>query len=277
MMEKPRIALVGSGAMAEVLLNALLGEGFLPPERIWAAGPRPERAGQLRAAYGIHATTDNREAIGHADLVVVAVKPQTLATALPAMRSALRPEQVVLSIVVGVRIGVFVRALGHPAVVRCIPNTPCQIRRGVTVWTATPEVPETAREAVRGILRTLGREYYVEDEADIDRASAVHGIGPAVLARFIQDYEEAAGRIGAPRALSRESLLETIAGTVEMMLRSRRPAADVIREVASPGGVTAKALEAMEKAGLANAVNEAVETAYRRTLDLRDRIDEEIP
>jgi pyrroline-5-carboxylate reductase len=276
-MENPRIALVGSGVMAEVLINALLGEGFLPPERIWASGPRSERAEQLRASYGIHATTDNQEAIGNADLVVVAVKPQTLATFLPQIRPALRREQIVVSIVVGVRIAVFVRALGHAAIVRCIPNTPSQIRRGVTVWTATPEVPAAARETVRGILQTLGREYYVEDEADIDRASAVHGIGPAVLARFVQDYEAAAEGIGAPRELARESLLETIAGTVEMMLRSGKPAAEVIREVASPGGVTAKALEVMEKGGFQAAIADAVETAYRRTLDLRDRIDKEVP
>ncbi|MFL6195969.1 MAG: pyrroline-5-carboxylate reductase family protein, partial [Thermoanaerobaculia bacterium] len=105
----------------------------------------------------------------------------------------------------------------------------------------------------------------------------VHGIGPAVLARVIQDYEEAADRIGAPRELSRESLLETIAGTVEMMLRSRRPAADVIREVASPGGVTAKALEALEKGGLAAAIADAVETAYRRTLEIRGEEEEKFP
>ena len=78
-----RIAFVGSGVMAEVMISGLLSQGATEPERIWASGPREERAVQLREAYGIHASTDNLEAVANADLVVLSVKPQTLAKVLP--------------------------------------------------------------------------------------------------------------------------------------------------------------------------------------------------
>ena len=152
----PRVAFVGSGVMAEVLIRGLLAHGLTSPSRIWAAGPRPERAAELAGAYGIRTTTDNREAIGDADLVVLAVKPAALAPVLRQIRDALRPEHVVVSIVAGARMAAIGGALGRAAIVRCVPNLPCRIGRGLTVWTATPEVSAAARESVRGLLRRWG-------------------------------------------------------------------------------------------------------------------------
>ena len=275
-MQTQRIAFVGSGVMAEVMITGLLARQGARPDQIWAAGPRPERAEELRAAYGVHGTTDNLEAIRNADLVVLAVKPQSLAEILPAIRPAFRHEQAVISIIAGARMSAIGRALDHPAIVRCMPNTPCQIHRGVTVWTATPEVGEPVRQSVREILQTMGREIYVADEADIDRSSAVHGIGPALVAHFVKSYEDAANFIGESRELARQSLLETIVGTAEMILASRRHVAELIDEVASPGGVTSRALHVLQQGGFSAVLTDAVEAAYRRTLELRDRVDEQI-
>jgi pyrroline-5-carboxylate reductase len=275
-MQTQRIAFVGSGVMAEVMITGLLTRQGARPDQIWAAGPRPERAEELRAAYGVHGTTDNLEAIRNADLVVLSVKPQSLAEILPAIRPAFRHEQAVVSIIAGARMSAIGRALGHPAIVRCMPNTPCQIHRGVTVWTATPEVGEPVRQGVREILQTMGREIYVADEADIDRSSAVHGIGPALVAHFVKSFEDAANFIGESRELARQSLLETIVGTAEMILGSRRHVAELIDEVASPGGVTSRALHVLQQGGFSAVLTDAVEAAYRRTLELRDRVDEQI-
>ena len=81
-MEGQRIAFIGSGVMAEVMINGLLTRGVTSPERIFAAGPRQERAEQLVATYGVRASTDNVEAAENADIVVLSVKPQTLAKVL---------------------------------------------------------------------------------------------------------------------------------------------------------------------------------------------------
>lgn len=275
-MEDPKIAFVGSGGMAEAMIDGLLSGGGARPERIWASGPRAARAAELHARYGIHATTGNSEAIANADLVVLAVKPQSLAAVLPAMRPAIRPGQVVISIVAGARMAVLSRALGSPAIVRCMPNTPCQIRRGVAVWTATPEVGEPARDSVRAMLRSLGEQIWVSDEDDIDRSAAVHGIGPALVAHFVRSFEAAAGALGETPELARRSVLATILGTVEMILGADRQAAEVIDEVVSPGGVTAQAMDVLDRGGFSAVLAEAMEAAYRRTLELRDTIDAQL-
>lgn len=271
--EMPRVAFVGSGVMAEVLIRGLLARGLTSPSRIWAAGPRPERAAELAGAHGIRTTTDNLQAIGDADLVVLAVKPAALGPVLRQLRGALRSDHVVVSIVAGARMAAIGEALGRAAVVRCVPNLPCRIGRGLTVWTATAEVSAAARESVRGLLSTMGREVFFADEAQVDRATAAYGTGPALLAQFVKALEDAAVYLGEPRGLARELLLETFLGTAEMMLASGRPPTELVDEVASPGGLTSRALHELNEGRFSAVLNRAVEAAYRRTLEIGDQVE----
>ena len=275
-MRTSRIAFVGSGVMAEVMISGMLSQGATEPGRIWASGPREERAAQLRDTYGIHAGTDNLEAVGNADIVVLSVKPQTLPKVLPEIRKGIREGHLVMSIIAGARMKVLGRALGHPAIVRCMPNLPCRIHRGMTVWTATSEVRPEAREEVRSILRTMGKEIYVSDELDVDRATAVNGTGPAIIAHFVKSLEDAANFIGEPRALARQSVLETIIGTAEMILASERHTAELIDSVTSPGGTTSRALHVLHQGRFSAILTDAIDAALRRTLELGNQLDEQM-
>jgi pyrroline-5-carboxylate reductase len=271
-----RIAFLGSGVMAEVMIRGLLTHELASPERIWAAGPRPERAAQLAREHGVRATTDNLEAVAGADLIVLSVKPGTLGKLLRQIRGSLRDDQVVMSIVAGVRTAAIGKALGRAAIVRCVPSLPCRIGRGLTVWTATPEVPGEARETVRSLLRTLGREVYLPDEAQVDRATAAYGTGPALLAQFVKSLEDAAVYLGEPRGLAREMLLETILGTAEMLRASGRPPTELIDEIASPGGITSRALHELSQGRFVAVLTEAVVAAYERTLEIGDELEERL-
>ncbi|HSS48370.1 MAG TPA: pyrroline-5-carboxylate reductase [Thermoanaerobaculia bacterium] len=275
-MEKPRIAFIGSGVMAEVMISGLLTREMTSPERIWAAGPRRERADQLSATYGVHGTTDNLVAVENADLIILAVKPQTLAKVLKQIRPMIRQEHLVMSIIAGARSATIGSALSHPGIVRCMPNLPCQIHRGVTVWTATPEVSEPVRGTVRSILQTMGKEIYVADEADVDRATAVHGTGPAFIALFIKSIEDGANFIGESRSLARQSVLETILGTAEMILASDRHVSELIDGVTSPGGTTSRALHVLQHGRFSAVLTDAIDAAYQRTIEMGAKLDEQV-
>jgi pyrroline-5-carboxylate reductase len=275
-MDKPRIGFIGSGVMAEVMISGLLTREVTSPERIWAAGPRRERADQLFATYGVRGTTDNLVAVENADLIILAVKPQTLAKVLKQIRPKIRHDHLVMSIIAGARSATIGSALNHPGIVRCMPNLPCQIHRGVTVWTATPEVSEPVRGTVRSILQTMGKEIYVADEADVDRATAVHGTGPAFIALFIKAIEDGANFIGESRTLARQSVLETILGTAEMILASDRHVAELIDGVTSPGGTTSRALHVLQHGRFSAVLTDAIDAAYRRTLEMGARLDEQV-
>ena len=275
-MESRRIAFVGSGVMAEVMINGLLTRQVTAPEHIWASGPRSDRAEQLSAVYGIRGTTDNVEAVANADIVVLAVKPQTLAKVLRQIRGAIRQEHLVMSIIAGARMATIGSSLGHPAIVRCMPNLPCQIHRGMTIWTATPEVSAPVRENVRSILQTMGREIYVPDETDVDRATAVNGTGPAIIAHFVKSLEDAANFIGESRDLARQSVLQTIIGTAEMILDSKRHVSELIDGVTSPGGTTSRAMHVLHQGGFSATLTDAIDAAYRRSLEMGSKLDEQV-
>lgn len=274
--EEIRIGFVGSGVMAEVMIGGLLARDVTPPDHIWASGPRPERAEELRARHGIQATTDNLEAVAHSDIVVLAVKPQGLPKVLRQLRGSIRSEHLVMSIIAGARMGVIGSGLDHPAIVRCMPNLPCQIHRGMTIWTATPEVSAPVRERVRHILQTMGKEIYVPDELDVDRATAVNGTGPAIIAHFVKALEDAANFIGESRPLARESVLQTIIGTAELILASNRHVGELIDGVTSPGGTTSRALHVLHQGRFAAVLTDSIDAAYRRSVEMGDKLDEQV-
>lgn len=275
-MENQRIAFVGSGVMAEVMINGLLTRQVVAPERIWASGPREERAGQLRERYGVRATTENLEAVENADILVLAVKPQSLAKVLRQIRGAIRHEHLVMSIIAGARMATIGSALDHPAIVRCMPNLPCQIHRGMTIWTATPEVSAGVRENVRRILQTMGKEIYVPDERDVDRATAVNGTGPAIIAHFVKSLEDAANFIGESRDLARQSVIQTILGTAEMILASRQHVGELIDGVTSPGGTTSRAMHILHQGRFSAILTDAIDAAYKRSLELGALLDDQV-
>ena len=133
MLKETPIAFIGSGMMAESMIKGMLNQGLVEPQGIIASGPRPERAAELAKRYGIRTTTDNRSAADFAEIVVLGVKPQVLPHLLPELRGHLSRSSLILSILAGVRISSLLFGTGHPAIVRCMPNTPAQVGLGMTV------------------------------------------------------------------------------------------------------------------------------------------------
>lgn len=268
------LSFVGAGVMAETMIAGLCAEGF-GPERILATHHRPERLAELAERHGVRTSPHNADALG-ADLVVLAVKPQSLPKVLPELRGRVPAETTVLSIVAGARVASLRGALDHGRVVRSMPNLPCRIRQGMTVWYAPAEVGAREVERVRMVLGVMGGELRVDDEGHVDRATAVSGTGPAIVAHFVKAYLEAAGFIGEPRGVARETVLATLLGTVEMIRRSDGHVAELIDEVTSPGGTTTRALQVLKNGRFSAVLTEAVEAAYTRSCELGDRLDAQV-
>ena len=139
------VAFIGCGAMGEAMVKGLLRDRLIGPEQIVASHPREERRRQLAEAYGVRVEAENAAAARRASVVVLCVKPQFLGEVLADLESAVDPATLVMTIVAGARAANVVEALSTPAVVRVMRNTPGQIGRGISVWTATDAVPEAGR------------------------------------------------------------------------------------------------------------------------------------
>ena len=266
-MLQERIALIGPGVMAEAMIAGLLRQRLADPAQVVAAGPRPERIAALANTYGIEATADNAAAARAADVIVLAVKPQRL-TSVMAGLVGIRPEALVLSIVAGASLDKIGRTLKHPAVVRCMPNTPGRIGQGITVWTASKPTTAEQRETARQILGALGDEIFVEDESYLDMATALSGTGPAYVFLFTEALIDAGVHMGFPRRIAEQLVLQTIRGSLAYYSQAESHPATLRNQVTSPGGTSAEALYYLEKAGFRTALSRAVWAAYQRSLEL---------
>ncbi len=263
-----KLAFIGGGNMGEAMIAAAIRRGLAQPGSIRVSDISEARLGLLRQQYGIETTTDNRQAIVGAELIVLAIKPQTLPTALPGLAGALRPGQLVLSIIAGARIENIAAGLRHAAIVRSMPNTPAQIGEGMTVWTATPQVTPHQRGQAQSLLGAMGREIYVADESYLDMATAVSGSGPAYFFLFAESLIEAAVRIGFTPEVARLLVVQTMIGSADLIRKTGKPPAELRRMVTSPGGTTARAIEKFESGNLPRLVLEAVQAALERAREL---------
>jgi len=262
-----RIAFIGPGVMAEAMLAGLLRQNLADPASITVCGPRRERVEELQNRYGVLSASDNAAASRAADVVVLSVKPQRLSEVLKGIKEV-RPEALVISIVAGASLKKIGTALKHKALVRSMPNTPGQIGRGITVWTASKETSAEQREAARLILGALGKEIFVEDEGYLDMATALSGTGPAYVFLFTEALIDAGVHMGFPRRIAEELVLQTIKGSAEFYEQAERHPATLRNQVTSPGGTSAEAIYYLEKAGFRTAISRAVWAAYQRSLEL---------
>jgi pyrroline-5-carboxylate reductase len=266
------IGLIGSGAMGEAIIAGLLRNKVTNPTSIIASGPRQDRAEDITRRYDILTTTDNLSAVKTADVVILCVKPQKLEKVLTGLSGKIPPTAVVLSIVAGASLEMLSQGLGHPAVVRAMPNTPAQIGQGITVWIGSSSVAPEQIELVRLILAALGPEIQVEEENYLDMATALSGTGPAYVFMFLEALIDSGVHLGFPRRIAEQLVLQTLRGSVEYYSQQKLHPAALRNQVTSPGGTSAAALYYLEKAGFRTAISRAVWAAYERSQELgKDR------
>ena len=270
-----RVGIVGAGVMAEAMISGLLADRAVTAAQLVASHPRRERREALAAAHGISVVARNPDALAEAEIVVLAVKPQMLGRVMRELGPTLGEDQVVLSIVAGATLRALITGLDHPAVVRAMPNTPAQIRRGITVWAAAPACTARQRDLARAVLRALGDERQVAEEEFVAMATALSGTGPTYLFAVMEALIDAGVHLGFPRELAHDLVVATLLGSAEYAKVSELHPAQLRNAVTSPGGTSAAAIYELEKGRLRTVLSDAVWAAYRRTLELGERLEQE--
>lgn len=270
------IATVGSGVMAEAMVAGLLRGNLVSPDQVVASHPRAERRAALETTHGIRVVASNTEAVTGADVIILAVKPQTLARVAREIGPVLRPGQLVLSVLAGPTTKALVATLGHDQVVRAMPNTPARIGSGMTVWYATPATTEAQRSQAKALLGALGAELEVEDEKWVAMATAVSGTGPAYVFLVMEALIDAAVHLGFPRHIAHDLVIETLEGSTRFAKQSGDHPAVLRNMVTSPAGTSAAAIHELESGRLRTVLSEAVWAAFRRTVEVGDELDAQL-
>jgi len=264
------IGFIGGGNMAEALIKGVITAKLYKPEDIFVSDIKQDRLIYL-SKYHIRLATNNAEAAGKADILVMAVKPQDMIQALQSIKGAVRADTLIISIAAGKRVADIARILGETAmIVRVMPNTPALIGEGASALFANDKAKPVLASAER-IFSAVGKAVVVEDEGLIDVVTAVSGSGPAYYFLLMEEMIKAAVGLGLPENVAKDLVLQTAKGAALLAVdadKKNEPPAELRRKVTSPGGTTAAALKVFEQRGLSQTISGAIETAYRRSEEL---------
>ena len=265
------ILLVGCGNMGRALLSGWLTRG-VDHKRIRAVDLEAGAIGSAQS-LNVFASTELSKVLEEfdVDLVVFAVKPQNLEALLPAYRGLADGGAIFLSVAAGKPISFYEDILGKGVVfVRAMPNMPAAIHQGITALCPNPNVQFNQRKLVGDVMTAIGEIVWLEEEVMMDAVTAVSGSGPAYVFLFIEGLTEAGIEVGLEEKLARQLAKATVAGAGAYAMQVESGAAELRKQVTSPGGTTAAALEVLMGEDAFNALlKKAVQAATDRGQELR--------
>jgi len=267
------LGFIGAGNMAASLISGLIADHY-PADQIWVSDINQASLGNLGERYGVHTTTRNAIVAEHAEILILAVKPQILKSVVEDLSGNLQSRHpLVVSIAAGITAGSIDRwGGGHLAIVRCMPNTPAMVKTGATGLCANAAVSESQRSQAEAILRAVGLTVWVNEESQLDAVTALSGSGPAYFLMMMEAMEDAGVALGLDRNTARLLSQQTALGAGRIAIESEDPPAELRRRVTSPGGTTERAIATFEEGGLSPLVARAMGAAARRAWELSQQL-----
>lgn len=261
-----RLTFIGAGNMASAMIQGLIRAG-INSAQINVADPLADARARL-AELGVATFSDNNEAVEGAQAVVLAVKPQIARQVVQSI-SALKPEQLLVSIAAGINLTSLAQWTSpQQAIVRCMPNTPALLGAGVSGLYANSYCDESQRALAERLLRSAGTTLWVPAESDLDAVTAVSGSGPAYFFLLMEAMIDAGVGLGLDRASATELTLQTAYGAALMAQQENTNPAQLRQNVTSPGGTTAAALDVMLNADMPGTIRTALQAAQKRAIDM---------
>lgn len=268
-----KIAFIGAGNMAISLIKGLLASGY-DVTKIIATNPSESNRQQVMQSVGVRCIESNIEAITQSDIVVLAIKPQVLASVCSNIEdTVIKHKPLVISVAAGIRSTDINRWLGgNCAVVRCMPNTPSMIQTGATGLFANSLVSTEQKSDAENILRAVGLTVWVDSDEDIDSVTALSGSGPAYYFLFMESMQQAAENMGLDKKTAKLLTIQTAFGAAKMALESADSCEDLRKKVTSPNGTTEQAIKSFEANQLPEVVSQAMLAAKNRAISLADEL-----
>ncbi len=268
-MKKSRITFIGCGNMGRSLIGGLIANGQ-SVNSITGTDINAEQRQTTASQFNIEVLEDNRQAIKDADVVVVAVKPQSMQDTLQAIKTNLTQERpLLISIAAGIQLSDLGQWAGEElAIVRTMPNTPAIIQAGATALCANKHTSETQRDLAEAIMRSVGLALWLDDETLMDAVTALSGSGPAYYFLIMEVMEKAATQLGLSQEHARILTLQTAFGAAKMALESNHDAETLRKQVTSPGGTTEQALNVLINGGIEDLFADALKAAQKRSAEL---------
>jgi pyrroline-5-carboxylate reductase len=268
-----KIGIIGLGNMSGAILKGLLKAGVLP-ENVVGMASSPQRSVLRQAEYGVVCTTlkEGTDALSQVDLLILGVKPFVMPAVLADLAQIpLKKDVLVLSIAAGTTLATIGKSLPNTAIIRAMPNTPALVGQGFTALSANAYVDETQKKLAESVFEAVGKAVWLE-EGQINAFTGLFGSGPAYVFYIMEALVEAGLAEGLPTSVVEEGVLQLVKGSALLLENRATTASQLKSEVVTPNGTTARGLEVLRSANVAEALVDAVHQATRRAEELSKNV-----
>ncbi|HZG81875.1 MAG TPA: pyrroline-5-carboxylate reductase [Brevibacillus sp.] len=264
-----QIGFLGAGSIVEAMLSGIIKKGLVSPKQILVSNRNnQERLDQLTRAFSVQVTQDKHALVQSCDILILAMKPKDAAEALMELRGAVRPGQLVISVIAGVATSLIEEWLGvECSIIRTMPNTSSAIGLSATGLACNRFVTEAQLQLATRLFESIGTVFTVAEE-ELDIVTGLSGSGPAYIYYLVEAMVGAGTKAGLPRETARQLTLQTLLGAAHMLLDTSEEPALLRKKVTSPGGTTQAGLEVLESYQFQEAVSSAILRATERSREL---------
>lgn len=253
--------------MGLTFAKSFINSHVVTPEQLIIFEKNQERVAHLKTLK-IAQIFDSSICIKAADLIILAVKPQSAVDLFEEMSKYVDKDQVVLSIMAGVKIETIKKHLKLEKIIRAMPNLPAQIGLGMTGFTATEAVSRFELGTIQNLLSTTGKTLHVDNEEAIDRITAISGSGPAYMFYFLNAMINASKEMGFNKGEAELLVVQTFKGALQLFQQNSFTCQDWINKVSSKGGTTEAAIKSFNKADINKSIIEGAKAAWERAVEL---------
>ena len=261
---------IGGGNMASCIVSGLSNTNT-DKYRITVCDPNQAKLDLLKEKYKVEICLSNKKAVKHADLLILAVKPQSIRSVINEIQSLIKSSAIIISVAAGVKTTSIKSWLGKSnVIIRAMPNTPSAVLCGATGLYTKPGTSEKTKNQVKAIFDAIGYSCWVDNEKDINAVIALSGSSPAYFFKIFEIMQSIGQELGLDEKKAFELLIQTFIGSSKMIRKMENTPAQLREQVTSPGGTTERALNVFSKENLASTLREAMHKAYERAEEMSE-------
>lgn len=263
------IGFIGGGQMGEALIRGIIDSGLYNADAISVAEPNQERRDYMTETYGVQGFADSEHLWKSCATILLAVKPQIMGIVLAASKNFVTPEHLIITIAAGLPISYYEQGLGRDdcKIIRVMPNTPALVLEAASGLSGNKNATRDDLLRCEEILNKIGKAVIL-DESALDAVTGLSGSGPAYVFTFADAMIDAGIKAGLPRPTAETLVLQTILGSVKLLIESKKHPAELRAMVTSPGGTTIAAQHILERSGFKGIIMDAIEAAVNRSREL---------
>ena len=262
------LCVIGSGNMGKAMVRGVLQAKLLKPSEIIMTDVDEKRVKAIEEELGIGGGTDNRKAVGESHVIVLAVKPQFLVSAIDGFADSVKEKSIIVSIAPGKTLEQLQAKFAKGTkIIRAMPNTPAMVMEGMTGLCPNGEVTKDELREVKGIFEAFGRAEVIAENV-MDAVVGISGSSPAYVCLMIEALADAAVKEGLNRPQAYIFAEQAVMGSAKLLLDKKMHPGELKDMVCSPGGTTIEAVSRLEDGQFRGTIMQAVEACVKKSREL---------